>query len=87
MFRKRGIDQRGRMACRRRRKKTDDRFGIDAAEQKDEALLFRGDGLGEIEARSPKLFARQPAVAAVVIDRGRRLEARDERKKSAAGMV
>ena len=34
-----------------------------------------------------KLFARQPAVAAIVIDRRRRLEARDQRKKSAAGEV
>ena len=87
MFRKRRINQGGRVASRRRCKKTDDRFGIDAAEQKNHALVFRRDAPGDIKARSPKLFARQPAVAAVVIDRGRRFEGRDQRKKSAAGEV
>ena len=74
MFRHRRIDQRGRVTGRRRREKTDDRFGIDSAQQKNQALLFGGDALGEIDTRSPQLFARQPAVVAVVIDRWRRLE-------------
>ena len=87
MFGERRIDQRGRVACRRRGEKTDDRFGIDAAEQKNQALMFGGDCPGEIKTRCPQLFARQPALAAVVIDRRRRLEGRDERKKSAAGKV
>ncbi len=87
VFRQRRINQRGRVARRRRRKKTDDRFGIDAAEQKNQALVFRGDRLGEIKACSPKLLARQPVVVAIVIDRRRRFKARDERKKSAAGEV
>ena len=50
VFRERRINQRGRMAGRRRGKKADDRFGIDAAEQKDQALSFGGDVLGEIKA-------------------------------------
>jgi len=58
------------------RQKTDYGFGIDAAEQENQALLIGGDGLGEIKARRPKLFARQPAVVAVVIDRRRRFKAR-----------
>ena len=86
-FRERRIDQRGGVAARRRGKKADDRFGIDAAEQKHQALAFGRDGPGEIEARVAKLLARQPALTAIVIDRRRRLEAWDERKKPAAGLV
>ena len=45
------------------------------------------DRLVRMEARGPKRFARHPAVAAIVIDRGRGLKARDQRKQPAAGMV
>ena len=57
IFGNQGINQRGRMPCRRCRKKADDRFGIDAAKQKNESLMFRGDGVGEIKARVAQLLA------------------------------
>ena len=85
--RERRIDQRGRVTGGGRRKQADHRFGIDAAEQKDQLLSLRGDFFGEGEARGAKLLAGQPDVAAIVADRRRRLERRDQRKQSAAGRI
>src|ERR1700733_8742676 len=87
MLRKRRVNQCGRVAGGRRCKKSNDRFSVNAAEQKDQALGFGRDTLREIKASVAKLLARQPVVAAIVIDRRQRLKARDQRKKSAAGEV
>ena len=87
VFRRRRIDQRGRVTGRGRGKQTDQCFGIEAAEQKDELLLPGGDPAGKIKAGGADLRAGQPRLAAVVMDRRRRLERRDQRKKSPAGEV
>ena len=87
VFRDRGINQRSRVASRGRGEQTDQCFGIDATEQKNQTLSLGGDFPGEIKASGAKLLARQPDAVAVVTDRGRRFKGRDQRKQSAAGEV
>ena len=81
------IDQRRRVTGRGRGKQTDHRFGIGAAEQKNELFLFRGDRLGEPKAGDANLLAGQPDIAAIVANRRRCLKRRDQRKKPAARRV
>ena len=87
VFRRRRIDQRGRVTGRGRGEQSDHSFRIEAAEQKDELLLPGGDPAGKIKAGGADLRAGQPRLAAVVINRRRRLERRDQRKQSPAGGV
>ncbi len=84
VFRSGGIDQRGRVTGRGGGEETDHSFGIEAAEQEDELFLFRGDLAGQMKAGGADLRAAQPGLAAVVINRRRRLERRDQRKQSPA---
>ena len=51
VLRERRIDQRGRVTGRGRGEQADHRFGIGAAEQKDELLSLRGDFAREVKAR------------------------------------
>ena len=84
---RRGIDQRGRVTGRGRGEQSDQGFGIEAAQEKDE--LFCPEGILPARSRlAARMSARvEPRLAAVVMDRRRRLERRDQRKKSPAGEV
>ena len=84
---RRGIDQRGRVTGRGRGEQSDQGFGIEAAQEKDELLLPGGDLAGKIKAGGAYVRAGEPRLAAVVMDRRRRLERRDQRKKSSAREV
>ena len=75
------------MTGRGRGKQADHRLGIGAAEQKDEPLSLRGESLGEAEARGANGLAGQPRMAAIVPDRRRPLDRRDQRQQAAAGKV
>ena len=87
VFRRRRIDQRGRVTGRGRGEQSDQGFGIEAAQEKDELLSPGGDLAGKIKAGGANLRAGEPRLAAVVMDRRRRLERRDQRKQSAARKV
>ena len=83
----RRIDQRGRVTGRGRREQAEQGLGAGAAEQKDEPLSRRGDFARELEARGAKLGAREPRVAAIVVNGALGLDGPDQRQQSAAGMV